>query len=74
MNDRIRKINTNGVRTDITRHLKDHKGEVIYITKCHKLVAELRVYTEKIRTQKEFEIAKKMLQSAQREHIKIESI
>ena len=74
MSDKIRKINTKGVRTDITRHLKDHKGEVIYIIKRHELVAELRVYTEKIRTQIELEIAKKMLQSAQREHIKIDSI
>jgi len=71
MNDRIRKINTNGIRTDITRHLKDHKGEVIYITKCHKLVAELRVYTEKIRTQKEFEVAEKMMESVKREHIRV---
>ena len=71
MNDKIRKINTKGVRTGITRYLKDHKGEVIYITKRHELVAELRVYTEKIKAQTELEIAKKMLRSAEREHIKV---
>jgi len=71
MSDKIRKINTNGIRVDITRCLREHKGEVIYITKCHKLVAELRVYTEKVRAQIELEIARKMLQSAKREHIKI---
>ncbi len=71
MNDKIRKINTKGLRTDITRYLKDRKGEVIYITKCHKLVGELRVYTEEIKAQIELEIAEKMLQSAKREHIKI---
>jgi len=70
MNDKIRKINTKEVRTGITRYLKDHKGEVIYIIKRHELVAELRIYTENIRIQIELEIAKKLLQSAEREHMK----
>jgi len=60
-----------GFISSITRHLREHKGEVIYITKCHKLVAELRVCTEKIRTQKEFEVAEKMMESVKREHIRV---
>lgn len=71
MKDGVRKINTKGVRGDLTKYLKDHKGEVIYITKCHKLVAELRVYTEKIRVKTELKVAKKMLQSAEREEIRV---
>ena len=71
MNDGVIKINTIGIRTDLTKHLKDYKGEVIYITKHNKLVAELRVYTEKIKAQAELEIARKMLQSAEIEHIRL---
>ena len=71
MNDGVIKINTTGIRTDLTKYLKDHKGEVIYITKCAKLVAELIVYTKEIRAEIELEIARKMLQSAKREHIRL---
>ncbi len=71
MNDGVIKINTTGIRTDLTKYLKDYKGEVIYITKCYKLVAELIVYTEEIRAEIELEIARKMLQSAKREHIRL---
>ena len=71
MNDGVIKINTTGIRTDLTKYLKDYKGEVIYITKFYKLVAELIVYTEEIRAEIELEIARKMLQSAKREHIRL---
>ena len=69
MNDVINKINTNELRVGLTRYLREYGGEVIYITKFRELVAELIIYTDKMKEKAELEIARKMLESAKVEHI-----
>ena len=44
MNNRIIKIDTNELRTNLTRYLKNNQGDTIYITRYNELVAEIKVY------------------------------
>jgi len=74
MNDKINEASTLEVRINLSKYLNEYKGEVIYITKCHKLVAELIIYTEETLAEAEFEIAKKILQSAKRKMVELQNI
>lgn len=64
----IEKINTNYLRTNLSTYLAKRKGYTIYITRYNKLVAELRIYTNKIREEAELRIAKKMIEAEEREN------
>jgi len=64
MNNIIKKIDTNKLRVNLTKYLTKKSGETIYITKYNRLVAELKTYTDKMRREAELKIAKRMVESA----------
>jgi len=61
---KIKRIDTNKLRADLTKYLTKNLGDTIYITKCNKLVAEIKIYTNKMREEAELKIAKRMVKSA----------
>ena len=64
MNNIIKKIDTNKLRVDLTKYLTKNLGDTIYITKYNRLVAELKTYTNEMRREAELKIAKRMVESA----------
>jgi hypothetical protein len=66
----IKKIDTNKLRVDLTRYLTKNSGDTIYITKYNRLVAELKTYTDKMRREAELKIAKRMVESANKNNYK----
>ena len=64
MNNIIKKIDTYKLRVNLTRYLTKNLGDTIYITKYNRLVAELKTYSNKMRREAELKIAKRMVESA----------
>lgn len=64
MNNIIKKIDTNKLRVDLTKYLTKNLGDTIYITKYNRLVAEIKTYSDKMRREAELKIAKRMVESA----------
>ncbi len=60
---KIKKIDPNKLRADLTKYLTKNLGDTIYITKCNRLVAEIKIYTDKMREEAELKIAKRMVES-----------
>ncbi len=60
----IKKINSNKLRVNLTKYLTKNLGDTIYITKYRRLVAELKIYTDKMRKEAELDIAKGMVKVA----------
>jgi len=69
MNNIIRKIDTNELRVNLTKYLTKKSEDTIYITKYNRLVAELKTYTDKMRREAELKIAKRMVESANKNNI-----
>ncbi|MBN2072773.1 MAG: hypothetical protein JW770_02370 [Actinobacteria bacterium] len=69
MNDKIetklKKVNTDELRKNLSKYLLNGKGDVIYITYFNRLIGELTVYSERMRIEKEFEFAKKMIEMSE---------
>ena len=70
MNNIIKKIDTYKLRVNLTKYLTKNLGDTIYITKCNRLVAELKTYTDKMRRETELKIAKRMVESANKNNYK----
>ncbi len=70
MNNIIKKIDTNKLRLDLSKYLTNNSGDKIYITKYNRLVAELKTYTNKMRREAELKIAKRMVESANKNNYK----
>ena len=66
MENGIKKIDTNDLRVNLSRYLKNNKGEVIYITRYNDLIAELKVYTYDIKIKTELGIAQKAVDTIKR--------
>jgi len=64
MNNIIKKIDTNELRVNLTKYLTKTLGDTIYITKYNRLVAEIKTYSDKMRRGAELKIAKRMVESA----------
>ena len=64
MNNKIMKIDTNEFRINLTRYLKNNKGDTIYITRYNELVGELRIYTDEIKMKTELRIARKLVEAS----------
>ena len=71
MSDISNKIDSHILRANLSKYLKDSKGETIYITRYNKLIAELRVYSNEIKIITELRIAEKMLETAVKEKIRV---
>jgi hypothetical protein len=55
------KVNPGALRGNLTKIIKDFKGEKLYITKHNKLVAEILVYSEVQKKEAELILAKIMI-------------
>ena len=66
MNKEFYKIDCNEFRNKLSLYLKKGKGDIIYITRYNKLVAEFRVYTDKIKAETELKIAEGMLEALEK--------
>ena len=55
------KLNPGALRGNLTKIIKDYKGEKLYITKHNKLVAEILVYSEDQKKEAELILAKIMI-------------
>ena len=71
MNDGIIKIDTNDLRVNFTRYLKNNKGDTIYITRYNELVAEIKVYNDDIKVKTVIDITKRMVDAAEKEKANI---
>lgn len=63
MRDKTREIDTNDLRLNLTRYLKDDKGTTFYITRYNELIGELKVYTEETKLKTELDIARRLINS-----------
>jgi len=61
---KIKKIDTNKMRADLTKYLTKNLGDTIYITKYNRLIAELKIYTDKEREEAELNMAREMVKAA----------
>lgn len=61
MKEKIKSVDTNNLRVNLTRYLKNDKGTTFYITRYNKLVGELKIYTEQARLKNELEILKRTI-------------
>ena len=64
MNKIVKRIDTNELKANLTKYLTKNLGETIHITKYYKLVAELKTYTDKMREEAELDMAKIMVEIA----------
>ena len=71
MNNKIMKIDTNEFRINLTRYLKNNKGDTIYITRYNELVAELKIYNDDIKVKTVLDITKRMVNAEKREKKKV---
>ena len=67
----IIKLSTNSLRVNLTKILKEHMGETIYITKLRMLVADLKIYTEEEKKEAEITIAKMLIENSNKNNEKI---
>lgn len=66
MENGIIKIDTNDLRTNLTKYLKNEKGATIYITRYNELIAELKIYNLEKKLMTELKIAKGKLNEQER--------
>ena len=71
MNNGIIKIDTNDLRVNFTRYLKNNKGDTIYITRYNELVAEIKVYNDDIKVKTFIDITKRMVDAAEKDKANI---
>ncbi len=64
-------LSTNSLRVCLTKILKEHMGETIYINKLRMLVADLKVYTEEEKKEAEITIAKMLIENSNKNNEKI---
>ena len=74
MNNRIIKIDTNELRTNFTRYLKNNKGDTIYITRYNELVAEIKVYNNDTKLQTVLDITNRMVNDKEEEKIDLPKV
>ncbi len=60
----ITKVGAVSLRLNLSKLIKEHEGESIYITKRRILVAELNVYTQKTRKDAEINIARILVENS----------
>lgn len=64
MNKIVKRIDPGELRVNLTKYLTKNLGDTIYITKYNKLVAELKTYTDKMKQEAELNIAKRIVEIA----------
>ena len=70
MSTETKKIDNNELRVSLTKYLNEYVGDTIYITRYNRLVAELRVYTDEIKTRTELRLARKLVDAAEKKRRK----